>query len=177
MNRKSNVPATQRAVDAAAEKLLAAGIRPTVQLVHEAVGGSPRGLRAMLEDWRNRLARRVPVPDAPPTALPEERAEVIVRQAIDSARGSLRQRLRTTRERLSALEPHRVEDSAQRDADHFERELLDLQSAVRRLASKVEELSGELVPIEKKLAEVIRVGRVRGMLGRKKSPGGGGRVG
>jgi hypothetical protein len=168
MNRKATQPATQREVDAAAEKLLAAGIRPTVQLVHEAVGGSPRGLRAMLEDWRNRLARRVPVPDAPPTALPEERAEVIVRQAIDSARGSLRQRLRSTRERMSALEAHPTEDPAQREADHFERQLLELQSAVRHVATKLSELAAQVAPIEKKLADVIRLGRVKATVSKRR---------
>jgi hypothetical protein len=163
MNRKSEAPADQRAVDAIAEKLLAAGIRPTVQLIHEALGGSPRGLRQMLEDWQYRLARRVPVVDAPATALPEERAEVIVRQAIDSARGTLRARLRSTRQRLAALEPHSGELHAQGDLDHLERELLDLQSQIRGFARQLAELAAGLTPLEKKVSELIRAVRLQGV--------------
>lgn len=163
MNRKTDAPADQRAVDAVAEKLLAAGIRPTVQLIHEALGGSPRGLRQMLDDWRHRLARRVPLVDAPPTALPEERAEAIVRQAIDSARGTLRARIRSTRQRLSALEPHAGETHGHGDLDRLERDLLELQSQMRGFARQLTELASGLAPMEKKVSELIRALRLTGV--------------
>src|SRR5687767_11181511 len=160
MNRKTSTQPNQRAVDAAAEKLLAAGIRPTVPLIHEAVGGSPRGLRAMLDDWRTRLAKRVPVPDAPPTALPEERAEVIVRQAIDSARGSLRALIRSTRKRMAALEAHPAESHGRHELERLERDLLDLQAQMRAFGVRLAELAAGMAPLEKKAAELIRALRL-----------------
>src|SRR5690348_16130695 len=98
MNKKTQP--SQRAVDNAADKLLASGVRPTVQRIYEAIGGVPQKLRPMLEDWRARLPRRMAQGDSTtPTAAAEEHAEALVRQAIDSARGSLRERIRSTRKR------------------------------------------------------------------------------
>jgi chromosome segregation ATPase len=163
MKSKPNNQTSQRAVDSAADKLLASGIRPTVQLLHEALGGSPRGLRAMLEDWRGRLVKRAAVlADSPASAMPEERAEEIVRKAIDNARGSLRDRIRSTRRRLSAIgapapgsSGHHVEIDRSELA-RLEDELGDLQSELAAHAQKVSEAKAGIAALEKRVEHIFR---------------------
>jgi Plasmid replication region DNA-binding N-term len=146
MNKKTQP--SQRAVDLAADKLLASGVRPTVQRIHEAVGGLPQKLRPMLEDWRNRLPQRMAQEDsAPPTVAAEERAEALVRRAIDSARGSLRERIRSTRKRLSTLTDKSPTKS---DVVTLERK------EVERLAHEFSTLHADLVSLEQRTSELVR---------------------
>jgi hypothetical protein len=163
MNRKTDNASMQRWVDAAAGKLLAAGIRPTVALVHEAVGGSARNLRPLLEDWRMRLAARQAAPvDLPATAIPEERAEAVVRQAIDSARGSLRKRMRTTQERLSTLAARAPEGGGvgRAELEQILRDLVDLQRQIGAHANRLDEMRVEFSMLEKRVEKDVRALRL-----------------
>jgi hypothetical protein len=146
MNKKTQP--SQRAVDNIADKLLASGVRPTVQRIYEAVGGVPQKLRPMLEDWRARLPRRMPQADAATsTAVAEEHAEALVRQAIDSARGSLRERIRSTRKRLSTLT----------DRTPTKPDVVTLdRREVERLAREFSTLHADLVSLEQRTSELVR---------------------
>ena len=129
MNKISFGPNRQRAVDEAAEKLLASGVRRTVQRLHELFGGDPRALRPMLEDWRNRLASRASSKSDRPS---EELAEELARKKIDSVRSSLRERIRTSRQRISSLgRPEQIAGKSaieRSDVVRIDRELRELQS-------------------------------------------------
>jgi hypothetical protein len=162
MNRKADNASMQRKVDAAAEKMLAAGIRPTVPLVHEVVGGSARSLRPLLEDWRIRLAaRQAASMDLPATAIPEERAEAVVRQAIDSARGSLRKRMRSTQERLSTLSARAPEGGVGRaELEQILRDLVDLQRQIGAHANRLDEMRVEFSMLEKRVEKDVRALRL-----------------
>jgi hypothetical protein len=147
MNKKAQP--SQRAVDNVADKLLATGVRPTVQRIYEAIGGVPQKLRPMLEDWRARLPRRMPAPgdSAAPTTVAEEQAETLVRQAIDSARGSLRERIRNTRKRLSTLT----------DRSPAKSDVVTLaRKEVERLSREFSSLHADLVSLEQRTAELVR---------------------
>jgi hypothetical protein len=147
MTKKSQP--SQRAVDNVADKLLATGVRPTVQRIYEAIGGVPQKLRPMLEDWRARLPRRMPAPgdSAASTAVAEEQAETLVRQAIDSARGSLRERIRSTRKRLSTLT----------DRSPAKSDVVTLaRKEVERLSREFSSLHADLVSLEQRTAELVR---------------------
>jgi hypothetical protein len=89
--------------------------------------------------------------------LPEERAEVFVRQAIDSARGTLRERIRSTRRRLTSFAanapaPRAMKAGADIDRLALERVELDL----RALQSQAAALREGLAALEKKAADVAR---------------------
>ena len=147
MNRSAQP--NQRSVDNIADKLLASGVRPTVQRVYEAIGGVPQKLRPMLEDWRARLPRRMPVQgdSMSATTAAEELAETLVRQAIDSARGSLRERIRSTRKRLSAL----------KDRSPANTEVVTLaRKEVERLVREFSTLHADLVSLEQRTSELVR---------------------
>ena len=161
MNRKSSNATTQRAVDEAADKLLVSGIRPTVQRLHEAIGGVPRELRPMLEDWRNRLAQRSPVGSRPSAAIErEERAEQLVRQAIDTVRGSLRDRIRTSRKRIASMSRPLVGNRADRisrsDVVRLGRELTALQSQIAAQRKMLDEACAAAASLEKRTTELVR---------------------
>lgn len=89
----------QRSVDRAAEQLVASGVRPTVQRIHDIVGGSARKVGPMLEDWRKRLSSRFAADQDGPgaTASDDETAEAFIRRAIDDARHAISRRGRSAR--------------------------------------------------------------------------------
>ena len=98
---------SQRDVELAADALLRAGERPTIERVREKIGrGSPNTINPSLDAWWKRLASRL---DAGPAALhrlPESVAhvaEALWMQAIDEARRRVEQELsREARTALSA---------------------------------------------------------------------------
>ncbi len=96
---------TPRDVELAADALLRAGERPTIERVREKIGrGSPNTINPALDAWWKRLASRL---DAGPAALhrlPESVAhvaEALWMQALDEARRRAEQEL--SREARSAL--------------------------------------------------------------------------
>jgi hypothetical protein len=96
---------TSRDVELAADALLRAGERPTIERVREKIGrGSPNTINPALDAWWKRLASRL---DAGPAALhrlPEtvaHVAEALWMQALDEARQRAEQEL--TREARAAL--------------------------------------------------------------------------
>ena len=102
----------------------------------------------MLEDWRARLPRRMAQGDSTtPTAAAEEHAEALVRQAIDSARGSLRERIRSTRKRLAKLTDRSPTKSDVVTLDRKE---------VERLAREFSTLHADLVSLEQRTSELVR---------------------
>jgi hypothetical protein len=162
MDRKAEI--TQPAVDRAAERLLASGIRPTVQRVHEQLGGPPRKLRPMVEDWWKRLSSqlRSDQESVPPDATVEERAELVVRQAIDSARFSLRDRIKAAKRTLvpargAAAAPFAGGANvlvAQKDFERIERELNELHSLVLDHLQGLANARSGFATVEKRLADL-----------------------
>ena len=87
---------TQDQVNAAADALVAAGEKPTVEKVRAALGtGSPNTVVRMLEAWRGTLAQRLQdvmqLPDMPPEV--GQAATTLWRQALAQAEIAARERL------------------------------------------------------------------------------------
>lgn len=132
MQSKSTRGVQQEEVWAAADALIAAGERPTIERVRLKIGrGSPNTVSPMLEAWFATLAPRLGVA-APGTQAAEEGAPKELRQALDSvwaaavvaARGEAEKALAPERYRLGQegleLEVAR-EELAQREAALSER--------------------------------------------------------
>lgn len=94
---------TQEQVNAAADALVAAGDKPTVEKIRQALGtGSPNTVTRMLDDWRGTLAQRlrdvIQLPDVPPKAgqafaevwrLAVTQAETIARTTLTEEQNAL----------------------------------------------------------------------------------------
>lgn len=94
---------TQEQVNEAADALVTAGDKPTVEKIREALGtGSPNTVTRMLEVWRGTLARRlkdvIRLPDIPPEAgqafvevwhLALVHAETLARAALEQEQNAL----------------------------------------------------------------------------------------
>ena len=94
---------TQEQVNAAADALVAAGDKPTVEKIRQALGtGSPNTVIRMLDAWRGSLARRlqevIKLPDVPPEAgqafaevwrLAVKHAETLAREVLTEERNAL----------------------------------------------------------------------------------------
>lgn len=94
---------TQDQVDQAADALLQAGERPTVEKVRAQLGtGSPNTVTRMLDAWRLRLAERLRPANALPS-LPEDIGQAMTAlwdQAVQHARGHAQQEMAAEREAL-----------------------------------------------------------------------------
>jgi chromosome segregation ATPase len=94
---------TQEQVNAAADALVAAGDKPTVEKIRQALGtGSPNTVTRMLDVWRSSLAQRlqevIKLPDLPPEAgqafaevwgLAVAHAETLARAALAEEQNAL----------------------------------------------------------------------------------------
>lgn len=94
---------TQEQVNAAADALVAAGDKPTVEKIRQALGtGSPNTVTRMLDTWRGTLAQRlqevIKLPDVPPEAgqafaevwrLALSHAEAIARATLTEEQNAL----------------------------------------------------------------------------------------
>jgi septal ring factor EnvC (AmiA/AmiB activator) len=94
---------TQEQVNAAADALVAAGDKPTVEKIRQALGtGSPNTVTRMLDVWRGSLAQRlqevIKLPDVPPEAgqafadvwrLAVKHAETLARERLTEERNAL----------------------------------------------------------------------------------------
>jgi septal ring factor EnvC (AmiA/AmiB activator) len=94
---------TQEQVNAAADALVAAGDKPTVEKIRQALGtGSPNTVTRMLDTWRGTLAQRlqevIKLPDVPPEAgqafaevwrLAVAHAETLARAALAEEQNAL----------------------------------------------------------------------------------------
>lgn len=151
---------TQEQVDAAADALVAAGERPTVDRIRAELGtGSPNTVTRMLDRWRESLAKRmqelISLPDVPEEAGQAFAAlwRVAVAHARSLAEASLeneRQELRTTSISLAEVRENLAVDlrdarataqDAEQAREVAELRLIDLQRLADEQASRLEELT------------------------------------
>jgi hypothetical protein len=103
---------TAREVEQAADALLRAGVRPSVQKVREKIGrGSPNVLGSLLDAWWGRLAARLEAGPAALARIPESIAnitEALWLQALEEGR------------RRALLEQHHKEQTLALDKDRLE---------------------------------------------------------
>lgn len=127
---------TQDQVNAAADALVAAGDKPTVEKVRAALGtGSPNTVTRMLEVWRNHLAERLQqvlqLPELPPEA--GQAMTELWRLAVAHADRLLQTRLTETRDALAAEATHMAEERVRWTAT-----LADAQAAVTQAQAQRE---------------------------------------
>jgi hypothetical protein len=94
----------QTDVDRAADELLRAGERPSIEKVRARTGGSPNTVAPLLDKWWGRLATRVAVGPGAFERLPgslAQIAEAFYLQALDEARKTATQEEKRTRDALS----------------------------------------------------------------------------
>lgn len=127
---------TQDQVNTAADTLVAAGDKPTVEKVRAALGtGSPNTVTRMLEVWRNHLAKRLQqvlqLPELPPEA--GQAMTELWRLAVAHADHLLQARLTATRGALDAEAARLAEERARWAAT-----LADAEAAVTRAQTERE---------------------------------------
>ena len=94
---------SQTHVDRAADALLQQGLRPSIEKLRAAIGGSPNTLAPLLDDWWRRLAARVEVGAGAFERLPgslAQIAEAFFLHALEEARRIARQEERRERDAL-----------------------------------------------------------------------------
>lgn len=144
---------TQEQVDAAADGLLQAGERPTVEKVRAQLGtGSPNTITRMLDAWRLGLADRLRTANELPS-LPDEIGQAMTAlwsQAVQHAREHTQQEIQAERNALqqtrSALGAREVEQAAliataqeaTTKAEEAARRATVETTALRRLADRLE---------------------------------------
>lgn len=127
---------TQEQVNAAADALVAAGDRPTVEKVRAAMGtGSPNTVTRMLDIWRSGLAERLQnvlhLPELPPEA--GQAMTTLWQLAVDHAERLLQARMAADRAALAANEARLVEERA-----HWTATLADAEAAVAQARTRQE---------------------------------------
>ncbi|MGS1125875.1 DNA-binding protein [Rhodanobacter sp. UC4437_H4] len=126
---------TQDQVNAAADTLVAAGDKPTVEKVRAALGtGSPNTVTRMLDTWRGGLAERLQnvlqLPDLPPEA--GQAMTALWQLAVAHAERLLQARLAEDRAALSASEARLQEERAHWTATLAEAETTVAQARTRQ---------------------------------------------
>jgi hypothetical protein len=137
---------TARDVELAADALLRAGNRPSVQKIREALGGgSPNTINPMLDTWWKRLSSRL---DAGPAALhrlPESVAhvaEALWMQALDEGR------------RRVALEQHSTERALANDRERLQVRSHVLSLREGELESRLHDRERTQAALESRLQEL-----------------------
>jgi hypothetical protein len=173
-------------VERAADALLRAGDRPTIEKIRAKIGaGSPNTINPLLDSWWSRLGARL---DAGPAALhrlPESVlhvAEALWMQALEEGRARARRELKTreqaTEEQRQAFEvrSHVLtlrEGEMQSQLQDRQRALAELESQVRYLTltlrkdqaslaaalQRVATLESQVAPARKRLLGKTRAGR------------------
>lgn len=144
---------TQEQVDAAADGLLQAGERPTVEKVRASLGtGSPNTVTRMLDAWRLGLAERLKAVNELPS-LPDDVSQTMTAlwgQAVQHAREHTQQEVQAERDALqqsrTALDAREAERAAllataqevtQRAEEAAQRAAVEV-TALRRLVDRLE---------------------------------------
>ena len=127
---------TQEQVNAAADALVAAGEKPTVEKVRAALGtGSPNTVTRMLDAWRGGLAERLQkvlhLPALPPEA--GQAMTALWQLAVEHAERLLQARMATERTALAANEARLHEERARWAAT-----LTDAETAVAQARTRKE---------------------------------------
>ena len=147
---------SREAIFAAADELVAAGERPTLEGIRKKTGGSYTTISPLLNEWKARhAAQSAPVQEPIPQAVQEKLSEVggeIWRVALELANS----RLAAERE---ALEKARAEIEAERGeavelADQLNGEKEALQARVAALEASEAAAKGEVKQIQEELAKV-----------------------
>ncbi len=144
---------TQEQVDEAADGLLQAGERPTVEKVRAKLGtGSPNTITRMLDAWRLGLSERLKAANALPS-LPDDVSQAMSAlwdHAVQHARGHARQEVQAERDALqqsrTALDARAAEQAAllgtaqeaTKEAEEAARRATVETAALRRLADRLE---------------------------------------
>lgn len=126
---------TQEQVDRAADTLVAAGDKPTVEKVRAALGtGSPNTITRMLDTWRSGLADRLQkvlyLPELPPEA--GQAMATLWQLAVEHADRLLQARMTEDRAALSANEARIVEERARWTTTLAEAEAAIAQAKTRQ---------------------------------------------
>ena len=142
---------TQDQVNAAADALVTAGERPTVEKIRARLGtGSPNTVTRMLEVWRQGLALRLQ--DA--LSVPELPADVgnamtgVWRLAVDHASGLAQARLQQERDALNAAYA-----DVERERIHLSTRQLEADAAQARVAAERNAAVQRCADLEARLAE------------------------
>ena len=139
----------QNSVFEAAEALIAAGARPTVQRIHQIVGGPVRRIRPLFDAWWRSLAARLDEGQSSTNTrlTSDEAAEAFVRRAIDQARAASRKRVSLRGTRASPnLKIHLRETTP-----------AALKSAYKRAEKELEELRSKEHALEDKLIRIRNI--------------------
>ncbi|MBD8880869.1 DNA-binding protein [Rhodanobacter sp. 7MK24] len=126
---------TQDQVNAAADTLVAAGDKPTVEKVRSALGtGSPNTITRMLDTWRNGLAERLQnvlqLPELPPEA--GQAMTALWQLAVEHADRLLQSRMATDRATLATNEARLAEERTRWAATLAEAETAIAQARTRQ---------------------------------------------
>jgi len=174
MQSKSTRGVQQEEVWAAADALIAAGERPTIERVRLKIGrGSPNTVSPMLESWFATLAPRLGVTAASGSRPAEEGAPKELRQALDGVWAAAVAAAREKAERALAPERDRLvqqdrelevarEELAQREAALSERGValehaLELvKSQLRNQAAQLEKAGRDLDQARSSLATLVQ---------------------
>lgn len=174
MQSKSTRGVQQEEVWAAADALIAAGERPTIERVRLKIGrGSPNTVSPMLEAWFATLAPRLgvaasggaqPVEDSAPQAL-RQALDAIWANAVTAARDKAEAALATERDKLAQLDKEldsqrqmlleRESVLAQRGAT-FEHALELLRAQLRDQAAQLEKAGRDLEQARNSLANLVQ---------------------
>lgn len=143
----------QEDVSGAADAILAAGVRPTVERIRAHLGtGSPNTVAPMLEWWFKSLSARVagmapsPASDGLPAAA-QNAFRLLWDTALSEARGACERALATEREEL-AKSAAAVEEQTR----VLEGSRAALEESARATRGQVEALAGQLEQLQKALA-------------------------
>jgi hypothetical protein len=167
---------TQSDVSYAADTLLRAGERPTIEKIRLEIGkGSPNTINPMLDAWWKTLSARLDSGPAALHRLPEtvaHVAEALWMQALEEGRRRAHAELKTS-ERLSADQQQNLEvrshvltlregelDSRLRDRDRtiedLNLRLRELTTLLRKEQASGESLAGRLTTLETQLSPRVR---------------------
>ncbi len=137
----------------AADALLMAGQRPTIERIRQKIGrGSPNTVSPLLETWFLQLGRRLrgtdtaaPVPEPPGPV--QAAAALLWEQALEAARVELERVLEARRAELTALEK-----TLARERERLEAEAARLVSLERGLEEAVRVATGQLGEANRRIA-------------------------
>ena len=150
----------------AADALLMAGQRPTIERIRQKIGrGSPNTVSPLLETWFLQLGRRLrgtdtaaPVPEPPGPV--QAAAALLWEQALEAARVELERVLEARRAELTALEK-----TLARERERLEAEAARLVSLERGLEEAVRVATGQLGEANRRIAAQEAQAQIQGLEG------------